>query len=104
MNIGKLDRKIEIYEYTITRGPAGGEERTRQKKADAWAGIFYKNGSERVQAEKFTAITQMHFKIRYISGLDTTMEVDYDGDTYVIKYIEEIGRNTGQKLHVEKRK
>ena len=104
MNFGTLDRKIEIYEQTITRGPSGGEITTRTKKADAWAAITWQNGDERVQAEKFTSITEMVFKIRYHAGLDTTMELDYEGTTYTIKYIEEIGRRVAQKLHVEKRK
>lgn len=90
---GEMDRKITIRTITQTRGSTYREPvQTPVTWANSWAKVTEVSGGEIYRGHQVSAEAAMLFEIRWRAGLLTTMEILYQGDTYDIVRISEIGR------------
>lgn len=106
MDIGRLDRRVTIQYYTETTDQIGGVVQTWADLATVWATITYPKGlasKEGAEIAKETAITPVEIWIRYRTGIDETMRVDYKGEYYYITRVNYQDRGTSIKLVTEKR-
>jgi head-tail adaptor len=92
---GRFDRPVVIVtpvQPTTTDdwNEATGPEPTR---VDAWAAIRSAPGTERFQSAENAALAPMRFFFRWRDGLvSPTSVIEYDGRTFDVKSVEEIGR------------
>lgn len=99
MRPGQLDRLITIEKNTKTRSESGAA-------VDGWAALVSNEpaqvrtvgGGERFRGAHIVAEATTSFVIRFRTGLDEAMRIQYPpvgGDAYDIHKIDEIGRREG---------
>lgn len=92
MNIGRLDRKIVIENFTTAKNSLNETVSTWNTFHTCFAAVQMAGGSETVEADKITAVNKVKFKIRYFAGINEKMRVLYDSNYYDILEIHELGR------------
>lgn len=89
--IGELNRKIAIEQLTQGKDSEGGITNTWSAyAADIWASIDNFSGNEPFitrQGGGRVGVSRVLFKMRYISGVDSTMRIVYNGANYAIKHV-----------------
>lgn len=96
MRPGQLDRRITIEENTETRSPSGAPvEDWTAVVSNEPAQVRAVGGGERFRGAHIVAEATTSFVIRWRTGLDEKMRIQYDGDAYDIHVISEIGRREG---------
>jgi SPP1 family predicted phage head-tail adaptor len=98
MNIGKLDRWITIQSEVDTQDTDGSYTKTWTTFKQVWASKVDKSGNEGLEQARDTATTSTIFKIRYLSKLTQKHRISFNGTTYDIEIIKELGRREGQEL------
>jgi len=103
MKFGQMDRRIVLQRATLATNAYGERVETWGTLATVWAQIQYKEGSgkEAVQSDQLFSSQPVHFIIRYstdVSGIRPSDRVSYNGDTYQIEGIQEIGRAEGLRI------
>jgi len=99
MNIGELDKRIEIYSSSSTTDSWNHVNLTRNLKGRYWAKVIYKSGAEKQSADQRVGVDKIEFIIRYQSDLSTkAASVKYGTDFHDIHSIEIIGRKEGLRL------
>ena len=89
MNIGRLDRKIVIQNFTDAKNTYGESVRTWATYHTAFAAVSKAGGTDRNEADKTTATQNIKFKIRFYAGINENMRILYDGFEYDITQIQE---------------
>jgi SPP1 family predicted phage head-tail adaptor len=101
LNIGSMDRRITIERQVETVSPSGAPRETWEPLATVWAEVLQQSANEFFtgygEAETGTVI----FRIRYRPGITTADRVTYDGVSYGLKEIKEIGRRDALELRGE---
>lgn len=101
LNIGNMDRRINIERLTKTRKPSGDTFETWAPVATVWAEVLQQTANEFFtgygEAETGTVI----FRVRFRPGIMTKDRVSFDGTDYDIKEIKEIGRRDALELRGE---
>ena len=103
MRFGTMDRRITIQRATLSANAYGERAETWDTLAAIWAEVQYKEGSgrEAVQSDQIYSSQPVHFIIRYssdVSDIRPSDRVRYDGLTYQIEGIQEIGRQEGLRI------
>lgn len=100
MRAGKLDRRITLERKTTSDGQWGLEE-TWSELATVWASYEAKASGEEHASGEVLARRITVFRIRYFEGLSEEDRFTYNGNTYNILGISEIGRREGLELRAE---
>lgn len=95
MPAGELDRRIVIQ--TVTEGEQssyGEPERVVATLATVWASVRRPGGGQSYQSKQVDTVTELTFRIRYRTDISITTkhEIVYDGHTYDVVELNEIGR------------
>lgn len=102
MDSTKLDRKIRLERYTSTKDPASGEPVTVWGElATVWASKRDVSDGERVAAAEVQSSITTRFQIRWsseVADLNPRDRVVYDGKTYGIEAVKELGRRDGLEI------
>ena len=105
MNIGGLDRRIDIQGAGITVNDYGERIETWTKLGTVWAAIERKpSASERNSGEQVVSFQSVVFIVRWsseVSGYDITNRIVYSGNNYNILGIQEIGRRDQLRIITE---
>lgn len=88
INIGDMNKKIEIYGFGFEKDDLGQEIRKEKMIARVWAKVRLARSTESIKILKNEATEEMQFTIRYRKGLDKTMKIKYRGKMYCINSIE----------------
>lgn len=96
----RMDRQITIQEYSESTNGYGEVEKSWSDVATMWAEARQQSARETWQAGK-VAETEMMFRIRYRSGINSKMRVVYDDDNYDITGVREIGRRDGLEIQAQ---
>lgn len=105
MRAGALISRINFYAKVITRGPYGESGDTWPIRTIATRGeVRWVGGSRTLDNEEKTYTRSMELTVRYRPEIVETMRVQIDDgtETYVITYIETIGRKEALRLTLEK--
>lgn len=101
---GKMDRVITIQAVTLGP-PANGDG----VPAETWTDLVTLRAVRLASAAADTeheqiALTDTRVKLQtwYYDGLTLENRATYEGCTYQIKYLAEIGRRRGLEIHIEK--
>ena len=84
MNIGKLNRRVEILQFFKDRDEYGGEIGEWKTVAKVWAAISPVSGTEQMFAQQVTAEAVVKITIRYLPWLDVMHRIMYGGKLYEI--------------------
>lgn len=101
MIFGRLDRRIDIERPVVTIDTFGAESTTWEVFARVWAEAQPLRTAERYQSAQIREAKAYTFRIRYLSGLETTMRIRYRNELYRITGIAEMGRRVGQEISAE---
>lgn len=101
MQAGKLDRRITLQRATITRDEYNAEVSTWADLVTVWASYEPIRDGERFRAGERASELSARFQIRYssqVSGVTSEDRLQFDGRTYEIEHVKEIGRREGLEL------
>ena len=101
MHSPKLDRKITLQRATTTTNEYGEEVQTWGTLATVWASKKDVSDGERIAAAAASAEIGTRFQIRWDSSWSDLSPLDrvvYDGRTYNISAVKEIGRREGLEI------
>lgn len=103
MKFGRMDARITIQRATMTANAYGEPVPTWATLATVWADVVWREGSgaERIASEQVTSKQPVHFIIRYsttVASVSAKDQVVYNGKTYEVEAVQEIGRNEGLRL------
>lgn len=102
--IGRLDCRITIQSFTQEQSADYGEPtETWADWATVWANINSGARRELEEAPQVTAEIDTQFQIRWISGLNLTMHILYEGRVYYIHRIQEAGRRERWNIYAKAR-
>ena len=86
--IGKLDQRVVIQNYTTTRDASGDQLETWSTLATVWAGVRYESGSEQQESDQKVATRTIIFTIRYLAGLTEKSRIVWDSRNYDVQFID----------------
>ena len=98
MFAGRLDRRIKIYQLRSIQNEINESIQQWDLFAEVWAGIAFKSGREVIQADQINAQQTQEFHIRWLDGITTDFEIEFEGQRYNIDFIFEIGRRDGLSI------
>jgi SPP1 family predicted phage head-tail adaptor len=100
MNIGRLDRQLTLQKPAVVVQDDYGAPAPASfvDVATVAAGIEYKPGQEATQADQLTATQRITFTIRYRADVRPTWQLRYEGKTFQLTDVAEIGRRRGLLL------
>lgn len=101
MQAGTLDRRITIQALTVTLDDLGGIVETWGDVATVWARFLPGAGREAYNAAAVHATAEARFRLRWRSDVTTVHRVSYDGKSWDILAVDEIGRREGLELKVK---
>lgn len=95
MDAGRLDRRIVLKTRKAGTNAFGEPVDEWDTLATVWANVVPVSDGERLRAGETLAAKRSRFTIRYssaVSGIDPRDQLVYDGRTYDIDGVKEIGR------------
>ena len=98
MEPGRLDRRITILQLNPTVDDWNQSSNVYQQIITVWAEVKDAGAKESEEADQRVTVNPKIFTIRYRSEITTKHRIAYDGDTYHITGITEIGRKEGQRI------
>ena len=96
MNIGRLDKRIQIVKYVSGGVDAEGYDSDVVEELvwECWAQVSQTSGTELVKADAELSDEKKRFLIRYVPiSIHSDMSIRYDGDDYNILMINTYGDN-----------
>lgn len=91
MNSGRLNRRVTLKKFAITRGTAGGFIETWTTLKTVWAAVEPLSGRELIQAQQLGSEADIRIRLRYVIGLTTKCRVICGNHTYEIVSAQNIG-------------
>jgi SPP1 family predicted phage head-tail adaptor len=90
MNIGELDKRIEIIRLATSTDEDGFSTTEPVVLKKVWAKVQNLYGREYYQAASVQQENTVKFTIRYLTELDQTMQIRFNNKIYDIKSIDNI--------------
>lgn len=101
MRAGDLDRQVRLERFTETRDAFNNPVEAWTTLATVRAAVEYIRDGERWTAQEVGAAATLRFRIRYsstVADLNAKDRLIYDGDTFNIMAVKEIGRREGLEI------
>ena len=99
MRTGELDRRITLRRPTKAQDSYGEPLITYADEATVWAKVTPIAGGESYEGDQRTNKQRVEVLIRYRAGMEANAWLFvYDGETYEIEDVQEVGRREGLKL------
>ena len=89
-NAGKYNRQINIYSVTRTKDSEGFPQVARTPVASPWASVKTTKGMTLIRNNTDFEKAYTNFTFRYRTDINRDMEVDFNGKTYTIEYINNV--------------
>ncbi|MBW8382217.1 MAG: phage head closure protein [Youngiibacter sp.] len=90
MTIGEMRHRIKIQRIAITTNENGYEVESHEVVKTVWAKVSNLHGKEFFAAKAVQSDNTVKFTIRYISGLDQSMQILFQEKIYNITSIDNI--------------
>lgn len=98
MNIGQLNRRVEIWGFVEERDEYGGIDGTWKRVARRWARIEPSGASELADVNHVKAVESVKIIMRYASFLNEKHRIKYNKKFYEIKSV--IDNETGRYMTI----
>ena len=93
-----MDRRITILTLSAGTDAWNQSSSVYNSLATVWAEVRDSGSREREEADQRVTLSSKLFTIRHRSDVTTLHRIQYDGDTYEITGIAEIGRKEGLRI------
>ena len=106
MFAGSLDRRVTISRATVTTSTLGEATQTWVTLATVWANAMPVRDAEKAENGQINAEQAYRFQIRWspvVASVNAKDRVIYDGLTYEIWGVKEIGRREGIEISATSR-
>lgn len=106
MQIGHLDRRITLQNYSTSVNSYGELIESYSTYREVWAKVDFDGGSQSDEFDRITAISKVKFFIRNLdlANLTEKTRISYDSKLYYIQAINEIeGRDSFLEIMTEQR-
>lgn len=107
IEIGQLDKLIDILSATKTTDATGGQVETwTETYSDVWCHVEYtamSNEGMRGEEQQIVAYNVTRFTVRDLFTVNETMRLSFEGNEYDIKSISKLGRSRFAVIEAEKR-
>ena len=91
INAGKYNKKIKIYQVTITKDSAGFPSKDRTLVLSPYAHVKTTKGMTIIRNNSDFEKALTNFTIRYPhTAINRDMEIDFNGKTYSIEYLNNV--------------
>ena len=90
MTIGEMRHRITIQRVTISTNEHGYEMETPEVINEVWAKVSNLHGKEFFEAKAVQSENTVKFTIRYMSALDQSMQILFQGKEFNITSIDNI--------------
>lgn len=98
INIGELDRRIDLYNYTEAQSASGEPIKTWTLYKSAFARVTIQSGSESITADRPTVSLPVEFVIRWDSNVTEKTRIVFRSANYNIISIGEMGRKVWMQI------
>jgi SPP1 family predicted phage head-tail adaptor len=101
MFAGDLDSRVTIQRATITKNAIGEDAQTWTNLATVWAKVMPIRDAERSENGLINAERASRFQIRWsarVADVNPKDRLTYDGSTYEIWGVKELGRRVGIEI------
>ena len=98
MEPGRLDRRITLLQRNAVADDWNQSSASYHSLAIVWAQVQDLGAKEREEADQRVTNRSRIFTIRHRSDITTLHRISYDGDTYEITGLTEIGRKEGLRI------
>lgn len=102
MRAGKLDRVIDIVRVTSETDPYGNPIETEETIATLRAQLIEASTEEFQRAYGASGETAIVFRTRFLDDVTLADRVEYEGDSYNILALKEIGRRRGLEIRTNR--
>lgn len=102
MRAGNFDRIIELQRRGTGLDLYGTPVETWSKLATMWAQVLQFATDDREGARGHTTDATITFRIHWLDGVTLENRVTYEGNSYTIRQIKEIGRRVGMDITCER--
>lgn len=90
-NAGKYNKKINIYQVTLTKDSAGFPIKTRSLVLSPYAHVKTTKGMTIIRNNSDFEKALTNFTIRFPhTAINRDMEIDFNGKTYTIQYLNNV--------------
>lgn len=105
MRAGKLDRRVTIQRKTVTESGSGEPIEAWNDLATVWAQARPNRGDERFSTMQVVGSAVTTFVVRFRADLAVTVldRLGYDGKTWDILDVRELGRREGWEIDAKAR-
>ncbi len=109
MRSGEMDRRVQVQEASVARGPSGEEMltwstvRTVAAKVERGGGSRPGTGGESEAAQEEKGLQRITVTCRWFSGASTKQRLVFEGRDWDIQSTAEIGRREGLEITAEAR-
>jgi SPP1 family predicted phage head-tail adaptor len=97
----KLDRRVTIQRFALTRGPNNEPVETWSDLATVWASKADVSDGEKLRAAQVGSVLTTRFVCRWSSDIQDVNAKDrlrFDGKTFDVVGVKEIGRHEGIEI------
>lgn len=102
MRAGKMDRSITVQSFTSSVNEYGTPIETWTDVATVRAQII-QSSTEEFLTNGASDTTSIIFRARHFAGVTTSSQVVYEGETFNVREITEIGRRKGLDLRCDRK-
>ena len=91
INAGKYNKKISIYQTTVTKDKQGFPVKTRSLVLSPYANVKTTRGMTLIKNNTDFEKAYTNFTIRFpVTPINRDMEIDFGGKTYTIQYLNNV--------------
>ncbi len=103
LSAGKLDRRISIETRSVTRSASGEEVEAWATLATVWARVQPIGGREAYSAAagQIAPTETSRFTVRWLASVTLQDRISYNGKTWNIRNLAELGRREGLEITAE---
>lgn len=101
LRAGRKDRKIVIERLTIIQDAIGTPTETWATYKTVWAEYIPVSGRESLAFDHLTSSEIARFIIHYISSITIQDRISFDGKSWHVRYLRELGRNRELEISAE---
>ncbi len=100
-NIGAMDRRITIKNFTKSKNAFGEDVRVYAPFKTVWCKVKEMAGDKPYDADKLNTVIKKEFTIRFLAGFDTTSKIEYQNLQYDILSIDTPDRDRTMIIKAE---
>lgn len=98
---GRKDRKITIQRATEARDAIGGVTETWSDHLVLWAEVVPVSGKEALEYDRNVSSRTSRFIVHFLDDITREDRISYDGDSWNIRFLRELGRRRELEITAE---